>query len=186
VPDRQRADARRNRVRVLAAAEEAFAAEGLSVSIRDIAARAGVGRGTIGRHFPSKSALLGAVINGVLERLVEEARRGLQAPDPGEAFFAYFRLVLQEGGSNKALFDALSDSELHLKAAVAANAAEFARGFAALMRRAQHAGAVRRDLTAADLKALLVGALATQAHASDARSADRLAETTIAGVRAAA
>jgi AcrR family transcriptional regulator len=171
-------------VRVLAAAQKAIAAEGVSVSIRDIAARAGVGRGTIGRHFPTKSALLGAVMNDVLERLVEEARRGLRAADPGEAFFAYFRLVLETGAGNKALFDALSNSELHLEVAIAPNAAEFARGFAALMRRAQRAGAVRRDLTAADLKALLVGALAAQAHADDARSADRLAETTIAGLRA--
>jgi hypothetical protein len=118
-------------------------------------------------------------------RLIEEARRGLQAPDPGEAFFRYFKLVLQEGRTNKALLDALSDSEPHLKAAVAANGAECARGFAALMRRAQRAGAVRRDLTAADPKVLLVGALAAQAHADDARSAHRLAEAAIAGVRAA-
>lgn len=72
-----RADARRNRERVLAAAQEAFAAEGISVPLDEIARRAGVGAGTVYRHFPTKEALFAAAIVDRVDRMTGRAREGL-------------------------------------------------------------------------------------------------------------
>src|ERR1700733_1381243 len=85
-PKRLRADARRNRDRVLAAARELFANDGLSVSLDEIARRAGVGPGTVHRHFPAKEDLIAAVAIGRLEQIVEQARNLANADDPGAAF----------------------------------------------------------------------------------------------------
>jgi AcrR family transcriptional regulator len=84
---RMRSDARRNRERVLAAAIEAFAAEGLAVSVHEIARRAGVGTGTVSRHFPTKQALYEAIVLERVGQLVAHARSLSESLDAGEAFF---------------------------------------------------------------------------------------------------
>src|SRR3984885_11076494 len=81
-----RADARRNRERVLEAARAAFGAEGSDVSLDEIARRAGVGAGTVYRHFATKEALFEAVVFDRIAELVEEARTLSKDPDPGRAF----------------------------------------------------------------------------------------------------
>ena len=78
-----RADARRNRERILAAATAAFAADGLSVPLDEIARRAGVGPGTLYRHFPAKEALWEAVLHDRLQRLADEAEALHRAARPG-------------------------------------------------------------------------------------------------------
>jgi AcrR family transcriptional regulator len=181
--ERLRSDARRNRARVLAVAEQAFAAEGTSVPVREIARRADVGAGTVGRHFPTKEELLRAVIVGVLQRLITQAHALAEAPDPGDAFFTFFLHLVQEGRTNKALFDTLADPEMDLKSATSTTTAEFGRRLGKLLRRAQRVGAVRTDLTESDLKALLVGALAAQARATDPGSAERLTAVVCQGLR---
>src|SRR5215470_6334470 len=91
-----RADARRNRQRVLAAAATAFAAHGADVPIDVIAQQAGVGPGTVYRHFPTKEALFEAVMLDRFAQITAEARARLDAPDPVQGFFAFLeRLVLQ-------------------------------------------------------------------------------------------
>src|ERR1700722_14720405 len=80
-----RADARRNRDRVLEAARAAFGAEGSGVSLDEIARRAGVGAGTVYRHFATKEALFEEVVFDRIEQLVEEARVLSDEPDPGLA-----------------------------------------------------------------------------------------------------
>jgi len=82
-----RADARRNRDKVLRAAREAFAASGYGVPLDEIAARAGVGPGTVYRHFPAKEVLFQAVITARVEDLIDDARARAGAADPGGAFF---------------------------------------------------------------------------------------------------
>jgi len=77
-----RADARRNRERVLAAARKAFATDGLDAQMDEIARRAGVGVGTVYRHFPTKEALLEALWQDKMERILELNREALQNPDP--------------------------------------------------------------------------------------------------------
>ena len=88
--DRQlRADAERNRRRLLAAAQAVFCERGLDVGVAEIAQRAGVGRGTLFRNFPTKDALIAAI---VVERMGEAASRGrilVEAQDPGAALFEF-------------------------------------------------------------------------------------------------
>ena len=87
-PRRLRADARRNRQRVLDAATAAFATEGVAVPVDEIARRAGVGAGTVYRHFPTKEALVEAIVLSRVEWLIGEARVLAGTDDPGTAFFA--------------------------------------------------------------------------------------------------
>ena len=81
-----RADAQRNRDKVLRAARDAFAASGYGVPLDEIAARAGVGPGTVYRHFPSKEELFEAVIAARVTDLIDDARRRAGDADPGRAF----------------------------------------------------------------------------------------------------
>src|SRR5215469_9258998 len=102
-----RADARRNRDRILQVAFETFAAEGLSVSVHEIARRAGVGTGTVSRHFPTKEALYEAIVLARVERLYSHAQT-LKAEVPAEeAFFGLFTVMAAEGALDRGLADAL-------------------------------------------------------------------------------
>ena len=93
-----RADAARNRARVLEVAYDTFATEGLSVPIDEIARRAGVGAGTVYRHFPAKEDLFRAVVEDRIQRIIDEGRSLLDAEEPGEALFAFMRsMVLAVG-----------------------------------------------------------------------------------------
>jgi AcrR family transcriptional regulator len=153
-----RADAQRNRARVLEAAEEILAAEGLSASMRTIAERAGVGLGTIYRHFPTQEALYQAIIVERMQRLVEEARGLLAGPDPGAALFAFFTRIVQSAAHKKALADALADAGIDPKAGMADISRDMRQAIDALLGRAQQAGAVRPDVRMPELLALLAAA----------------------------
>ncbi|MGD0561235.1 MAG: helix-turn-helix domain-containing protein, partial [Streptosporangiaceae bacterium] len=89
-----RADARRNRARILEVAFEAFAAEGLSVPVQEIARRAGVGTGTVSRHFPTKESLFEAILLARTAHLADQAARLTRDADAGTAFFEFFSLVI--------------------------------------------------------------------------------------------
>jgi AcrR family transcriptional regulator len=162
-----RADARRNRAKVLAAAEEAFAADGLAVPLDDIARLAGVGAGTVYRHFPSKEALFQAVVLDRITQFAEEARGLAAADDPGEVFFDYFVRVIKQASLNRALCDALTESTGTGFKADAGD--DFRVAFAVLLERAQAAGAVRGDIDGDDLRALIVGCLAVERYAPGSR-----------------
>src|SRR5262252_3764301 len=86
-----RADARRNRERLLKTADNVFAAQGMGVPIDEIARRAGVGPGTLYRHFPTKEALFMAVAVSRVNASIQEARRLLQVADPADGLFEYLR-----------------------------------------------------------------------------------------------
>jgi AcrR family transcriptional regulator len=152
-----RADARRNRERVLAAAREAFAAEGISVPLDEIARRAGVGPGTVYRHFPTKEALFQAAIVDNIERMVEYARRLEAADDPGAAFFDLLDHMVAEGGVKRDLADALGG---HQSIEITGPTKEFQGAIARLLRRAQDCGAIRDDIDFDDLMRVLKGAFA--------------------------
>lgn len=175
-----RADARRNRARVLAAAQEAFADEGPSVPLDEIARRAGVGAGTVYRHFPSKESLFQAVVLDIIERLTEQARERLTAMDPGEAFFEYLGLVAEQAALNKALCDALATANGALTPS-SEQRANFRARLADLLARAQRAGAVRADVTAEDLVPLLSGYVTILRQSPRERA---LASVVIDGLRA--
>lgn len=176
-----RADAARNRARVLEVAYETLATEGTSVSIDEIARRAGVGAGTVWRHFPTKAALLSAVIVGRVHTLVNIARELLDNGDSSEAIFHFLRAVIAEGFLDRSFADAMAGMGIDLHLAAPEADEEFRALLGELLTAAQQSGSIKTTVTASDLKALIVGVHAMQAY--DAEVADRVTEMAIAGLR---
>jgi AcrR family transcriptional regulator len=170
-----RADARRNRERVLRAAQHMFAAEGLGVSLDEIARRAGVGPGTVHRHFPAKEALYLAVAVDQFERLAAEAEVLAATGDPATALFTQLSRMMASGAENVAVKSALMAAEFDLRAAAPDVAAALTRHVADLLDRAQAASAVRGDLTVEEVMALVAGAFAAIRHAGAETSRQRSA-----------
>jgi AcrR family transcriptional regulator len=183
-PDRPlRADAARHRARVLETAYETFAAEVLAVPIDEIARRAGVGAGTVYRHFPTKEDLFLAVIEDRISHLVDDGRAQLATGNPGEVLCRLLRsMVLQWGATDRGLADALAGVGIDIKAAVPEAEEAFLGLLGELLRAAQMAGTVRRDVDVSDVKAIVVGCQAMQADTPDA--AQRLTEVVLDGLRA--
>lgn len=163
-----RADAARNRAKVLEAARAAFAVEGVAVPLDDIARRAGVGAGTVYRHFPTKEALFEAVVADRIDALAAEGEAASLAADPAAAFFDFFASMLADADEKKDLADALTAAGVGLSQETLASAARLHAALDALLVRAVDAGAVRSGITVADLHALAVGALAAERHAGAA------------------
>jgi AcrR family transcriptional regulator len=179
-----RADARRNRERVLAAAEEVLARDGLSASMRDIAGRAGVGLGTIYRHFPTQEALYQAIIVDRTQRLVAEAEALSGADDAGAAFFGYFARIVANAAEKKAMADVLAEAGIDPKAGMAHLGTDMRRAISTLLDRAQAAGAVRGDLGLPEVLALLSGAcMAAERHQWDTGFRDRTLSILFDGLR---
>ncbi len=183
-PDRpQRADAARNRARVLEVAYETFAAEGLSVPIDEIARRAGVGAGTVYRHFPTKDDLYKAVVEDRITNIIESGRALLGTGDPGEALFTFLRsMVLQWGATDQGLAEALAGVGLDIATVMPDVEADFLEMLGDLLLAAQKAGTVRSDLVVREVKALMTGASAVQAAYPD--TAERVTEVFLDGLRA--
>lgn len=150
-----RADAQRNRARVLEAAEVVLARDGLSAPMRTIAQHAGVGLGTIYRHFPTQEALYQAVIIDRTQRLIAEADALSAADDPGAAFFEFFTSIVVNATQKKTLADVLAEAGIDPKAEMADISRNMRNAVERLLVRAQKAGAVRRDLHMPELLALL-------------------------------
>jgi AcrR family transcriptional regulator len=154
-----RADARRNRARLLQVAADAFASGGLGVPLDEIARRAGVGPGTLYRHFPTKEMLFEAVVHERLQNLVDAARALRHADDAGAALFAFVDRLVAEAGPKKDLLDALLGAGVDVHARLAATGAELRDEIHHLLTRAQRQHVVRGDITVADLMALISGLL---------------------------
>jgi AcrR family transcriptional regulator len=174
-----RADARRNRERVLEAARELFAESGIAVPLDDIAARAGVGPGTVYRHFPTKEALFEAVTEVRLRDLVADARARADADDPGAAFDGFLARMVEEAITKRDLPDAFAG----VGAGLAAHVADLHAALDVLIRRAQQAGAVRREIRVGDLVALLKGLLGAARDVDDPAALDRIAAVVRDGLR---
>ncbi|GAB7032229.1 helix-turn-helix domain-containing protein [Streptomyces sp. NPDC021749] len=157
-----RADARRNRALVLQAARSAFEEQGLGVPLGEIARRAGVGAGTVYRHFPSKEALFKAAVVERIELFTDTARDLLDVDDPAEVFFRYLSSVVRLVSRNKALCEALEAAGTGHFAPSPDVGRDFDEALESLLARAQLVGAVRLDVGLADLKALLLGCLAME------------------------
>jgi len=180
-----RADARRNRERVLRTAQQLFATEGLGVSLDEIARRAGVGPGTVHRHFPSKQALYLAVATDQFEQLVAEAEV-LAATDDPAALFTQLSRMMATGAENVAVKSALAAAEFDLRTAAPKVAADLTRHVAELLDRAHAAGVVRPDLTVDEVMALVAGAFAAIRHANAETSRERsahIAQIILDGIR---
>lgn len=182
-PDRPlRADAARNRARVLEVAYDTFAAEGLSVPIDEIARRAGVGAGTVYRHFPTKDELYRAVVEDRITNIIEGGRALIVTGEPGEALFTFLRsMVLQWGATDQGLTEALAGVGIDIATAMPDVEAGFLEMLGDLLRAGQEAGAVRSDVAVRDVKALLTGASAVQTSYPD--TAERVTEVLLDGLR---
>ena len=180
-----RADARRNRQRLLETADEVFAAEGMGVPIDEIARRAGVGPGTLYRHFPTKEALFMAVAVGRVKASIQEARRLAQVRDPAVALFDYLRSLGDQFQARRDLIEVLAAGGQNLHDAHPELARELNNAIGALLTRAQAAGAVRSDVTVEDVMNLVVGGYsASTQFGRGPETAGRLLTVVFDGLRA--
>lgn len=160
-----RSDARRNRARLVGAAEQVFATAGPDASLNEIARRAGVGPGTLYRHFPTRNALLAAVLSERIERLVQRAEPLLARPDADAALADWLRAFLdharEQQGLGSALLLAESEPDLDCHRRLRETAGE-------LLARAQGLGTTRPDVSTEEMLRLVVGvALATTGEAAE-------------------
>jgi len=145
----QRADAVRNRARVLDAARDCMARRGLDVQMDEIAKKAGVGVGTVYRHFPNKDELIEALASDRFVRLAELADESLEHPDPWEAFVAFMRASAMIQVDDKALSEVLvSRPETMRRAAESVNMLD---RVGRVIDRAKEAGVVRMDARPEDV-----------------------------------
>ena len=165
-----RADARRNRELLLEAAEAVFAAEGASASTEEVARRAGVGSGTLFRHFPTKEALVEAIVVARVERLVEEADRLAAEGDPAEAFFEFFVRTVEESETKKTYSELLAEGFVDVEDAAPEFRRRLRRGIGTLLEGAQEAGTVRTDVSVPEVMSLLVGAARAAEHSGEDRN----------------
>jgi AcrR family transcriptional regulator len=180
-----RADAARNRERVLAAAETVFASKGVGAATDEIARVAGVGIGTVFRHFPTKEALLSAVLGARLDALADEADRLADSDGPGDALFDFIGRCVEQSRSKNAYAVALAAAGIDARDADEAAKPRVYRAVGALLSRAQQSGAVRADIAVPDLFALLVGASHAAEHANwDPDMVSRMLAVLFDGLRA--
>jgi AcrR family transcriptional regulator len=158
-----RADARRNRARILEAARVACAEHGANVQIDDVARSAGVGVGTVYRHFPTKDALVEALVAEKLRITTENIRDALEIADPWDGFCAALRNNAEVMATDAGLRDALIRLGPRARAPDAASA-ELTALADRLVERAQAAGALRDDVTSEDIGALMAGLCTSMAH----------------------
>jgi AcrR family transcriptional regulator len=177
----RRADAQRNRDKLVAAGREVAAEQGFDASLDEIARRAGVGSGTLYRHFPNRLALLQAVFQDEVNVLVTQAEELLAAPNPFAALETWLRALVVHAGTSRGLAAVLmaviSDPSTDLGARCRAMHAAGAR----LLQRAQRAGQVRPDVAASDLLKLLNALTLTTEQTPD--SGDRLLHVVLDGLR---
>lgn len=158
-PDRPlRADAQRNRERIIVAAGEAFREQGLDVSVAEIARRAGVGSGTLFRNFPTKRDLMLAIVEEATQEWTRKTEEILAQYEPAEAFEAF---VIEAGmgqSENRSMFDAIKEGLYDDPAMVDCKA--HALGLAdRVIANAQIAGVVRSDVTSLDIQSMVTGAI---------------------------
>ena len=179
-----RADARRNHERLLAEARSAFAEHGTQASLEDVARRAGVGIGTLYRHFPNRHALLSAVFEDAVNDLLTRSRQLLDAPEPCTALVTWLREMVAHAGEYRGLARALMAVSSDDSSALGRCSAPIREAGGALLTRAQEAGTVRPDVAVGDLLQLTHAiALAAEESPGDTELADRLLQLTLRGLK---
>jgi len=161
-----RRDALRNRARVLAAAEAVFAELGLKAPVEEVARRAGVGVGTVCRHFPTKQALVEAVLEAMYESLLGDAQRALTHPDAGAAFSTFFVQLAAFQARHRALAEQMATT-IDLPMSAQPTRQQLRVAIAQLVANAQAAGTIRADIGPADIAMLFSGVAHSAALAGD-------------------
>ncbi len=169
-----RADAQRNRARILEAAEVVFAAEGIEVPVDVIADKAGVGVGTLYRHFPTKEKLCEAILLDRLSALTVDARALAGAGDPAAAFFGFLEHIVEEVAAKRDLLVAVMGAGLEFDLAAAEVKDGLREAVGVLLERAQSVGAVRPDVTAAMVVSLVGGTCQAASHTDATPAGDLL------------
>jgi AcrR family transcriptional regulator len=177
-----RADAERNRRLLLDAAAEAFAEHGLEVGVAEIARRAGVGRGTVFRRFPTKEHLIAAIVVDRMDQVSARGRELLADPNPDAALFELLASMVGSAQTDRALFEAVGDTFLANEDIRAAHA-QLAGVLDQLLQRAQDAGTIRDDVGALDLLMMFKGVCEAARPFSDADVAARQLELVRAALR---
>jgi AcrR family transcriptional regulator len=160
-----RQDAARNRERVVEAAAALFAERGMSVGVPEVAERAGVGKATVYRSFPSKENLIAAVLEQRMEWSRERAELAAQAPDAGAAFRELLFEMAEVHASDHALADAMAYKTLLPELAPALEAVR--QALDRLVARAQEQGSIRPDVTGAEVRVLLSAVTRAMAEAGE-------------------
>jgi AcrR family transcriptional regulator len=180
----QRADARRNRASVLAAARRQFARSGLDAQIDEIAGDAGVGVGTVYRHFPTKLDLLEALAQERFEGLAAAAREALEVADPWEGFAGFMTYSARVMAEDRALSEAMDQHAVTCGAA--AERVDLPELTGELVAQAQASGQLRDDVVASDVPSIVCG-LGRAVRAREGMpvmSWERYLEIMLAGLRA--
>jgi AcrR family transcriptional regulator len=173
-----RADAQRNRAKILAAAEEVFAEHGAAASTEEVARRAGVAIGTVFRHFPTKYDLLAAIMKEVAARLAGHVESLVEQGDP-DGLYQFFGHLVEQSAAHRTIVDLL---EVDLQ--VGPPLQQMRTGVGDLLVRAQEAGTVRTGVQLDEVMALLTAMSHSALHAGwSADLRDRTLGIVFAGLR---
>jgi AcrR family transcriptional regulator len=178
-----RTDAQRNRERILEAAKEAFSRSGANTSLDDIAKQAGVGAGTLYRHFPTREDLLEAVYRTEVEKLAAAERKFSETLPPVEALRAWMLLFVDYIATKQIIAPALNALVGDPKKVFEASYAQIWEAIRALVKRAIKSGDIRKDLDPIDLLRALIGVANVSTSPDWQQSARRLVDILIAGSR---
>jgi AcrR family transcriptional regulator len=179
-----RADARRNREAVIAAAKKLFADQGLDAQMPDVAKAAKVGVGTVYRHFPTKEDLISALAAERFERLAEKAQEGIDAEDPWEGLCDFIRFSAQIQADDRGLCEVMgSRPEVMNESALAVGLDDLCDK---LVKGAQRSGDLRKDLEWEDIPMIAcgLGRITPAEHGPGVGRWPRLVEIVIDGLRA--
>jgi AcrR family transcriptional regulator len=176
-----RADARRNYEQILSVAKEVFAEDGPDASLEEIARRAGVGVGTLYRHFPTRFALQEAVLRDGIDELTAKADEFVDSPSPGDALTQWLQAQLVNDSRNHGLGAAVVASNPEWNSS--GSCQRMNASAAALLNRAQAAGEIRTDIDAPSLLHLVHGIALAHQHAPDTVQAEKLLAIMVDGLR---
>jgi AcrR family transcriptional regulator len=182
-PRKPRTDAQRNRARILEVAKGAFTRSGAIASLDDIATQAGVGPGTLYRHFPTRDALLEAVYRTEVEKLAAAERQFAESMPQMEALRAWMLLFVEYIATKKIIAPALNAAVGGHSKVIEASYAPIHEAIHALVKRAIKSGDIRKDLDPVDLLRALIGVAYMSASPDWQQSARRLVDILISGSR---
>ena len=178
-----RTDAQRNRERILEVAKEAFSKSGASASLDEIAKEAGVGPGTLYRHFPTREALLEAVYRTEVEKLAAAEQEFTRTLPPADALRAWMLLFIDHIATKKLIAPVVNALLGDPNKVFEASHAQTWAAIRALVKRAIKSGDVRKDLDPIDLLRALIGVANVSTSPGWQQSARRLVDILISGSR---
>jgi AcrR family transcriptional regulator len=181
---RPRADAERNRERILETAKDVFTRDGAAASLDEIARVAGVGNATLYRHFPTRDDLIGAVYRSEVEKLAAAEERFAATMLPLEALRAWMLLFIDHVDSKRLIIPAMDSVAGGSMRLLEGSRIQIHKAFVGLVRRAIASGDLRSDTNSEDFIRVLVGIFHTTAQPGWQESARRLVDILIAGSRA--